>query len=314
MPTGKIYFPLSFSYYRSTIYYLRRTILLLPMKTTYMAKGILITLLLLTAITATNNAQYYYKDIISNKQVLAERTVLKEQKVRNILVHSFEGNGGASPGFFCEKKISKDFRRIETYTKSNITGKALLTALYNDQDQLIRSTDSSDLSITTSVYQYNEKGNVTGIISNSHSNDDDFATRLLEEHQYKYDAKGKPVTMLRIRNLKDSSMIIFTSDENGNIIDENDMDKNGKHYYYYYNDKNRLTDIVKFNVVKNKLLPDFLFEYNSAGQVTQMVSVETGINSDYYTWKYVYNDGLRIIEKCFSKENILLGYFEYEYN
>jgi hypothetical protein len=284
------------------------------MKTTYMFKRILITLLLLIVITATIKAQYYYKDIVSNKQVIAERTALKEQKVRNIMVHSFEGNGDASPGFFCEKKISKDYRRIETYTKSNITGKALLTAYYNDRDQLIQTTDSSELSVTTSVYQYNEKGNVTGIISNSHSNDDDFATLVIEEHQYTYDLKGSAVKMLRTRNQKDSAMIIFTSDENGNIIDENDMSKNGKHYYYYYNDKNRLTDIVKYNVVKAKLLPDFLFEYNSAGQVTQMISVEEGPNSDYYTWKYVYNDGLRIIEKCFSKEKILLGYFEYEYN
>ena len=283
------------------------------MKTIFMRKPILIILLLLTAVTFAE-AQYYYKDIISNKQILAERKVLKEQKIRNILVHSFEGNSEPSPGFFCEKKISKDYRRLETYTKSNITGKSLLTAFYNDNDQIIQSTDSSDLSVTTSLYQYDDKGNITIITSNSHSNDDDFTTRLVEDHQYEYDAKGRPVKMLRIRNQKDSSNVIFTLDENGNVTDENDMGKNGKHYYYYYNDKKRLTDIVKFNVVKNKLLPDFMFEYNSAGQVTQMVTVEEGISGDYYTWKYVYNDGLRIIEKCFSKENILLGYFEYEYN
>ncbi len=272
------------------------------------------TLLLLTTITYTIQAQYYYKDILSNKQVLAERAVLKEQKIRNILVHSFEGNRDPSPGFYCEKKISKDYRRVETYTKSNITGKALLTAFYNSNDQLIQSTDSSELSVTTSRYYYDDKGNITSIVSSSHSSDDDFSTRLLEEHQYSYDEKGRPAKMLRIRNQHDSSWIIFTADEKGNIIDENDMGKNGKHYYYYYNDKNRLTDIVKFNTVKNKLQPDFVFEYNSAGQVTQMVTVEEGVNNDYNTWKYVYNDGLRIIEKCFSKENILLGYFEYEYN
>ncbi|MBC7890481.1 MAG: hypothetical protein H7Z13_21620 [Ferruginibacter sp.] len=279
-----------------------------------MKKPMLVTLLLLTVITSTNKAQYYYKDIISNKQVIAERKVLKEQNIRNILVHSFEGNGEVSPGFFCEKKISKDYRRIETYTKSNITGKALLTAFYNDKDQLIQSTDSSALSVTSSVYYYNDKGNITSIVSHSHSHDDDFSTSLVEEHQYVYDAKGIPAKMFRIRNHSDSSTIIFTSDENGNVIDENDMSKNGKHYYYYYNDKNWLTDIVKFNVVKARLLPDFIFEYNSSGQVTQMVTVEEGVSNDYYTWKYVYNDGLRIIEKCFSKENILLGYFEYEYN
>jgi dipeptidyl aminopeptidase/acylaminoacyl peptidase len=136
----------------------------------------------------------------------------------------------------------------------------------------------------------------------------------VEERRYFYDEKGKPVKMLRIRNNKDSSTVVFTADEKGNIVDENDQGKNGKRYYYYYNDKNRLTDIVKFNTLKGKLLPDFVFEYNSAGQVTKMVAVEEGFTSDYNTWKYVYNDGLRIIEKCFSKENILLGYFEYEYD
>jgi hypothetical protein len=45
-----------------------------------------------------------------------------------------------------------------------------------------------------------------------------------------------------------------------------------------------------------------------------MVAVEEGMSGDYYNWQYVYGDeGQRIIEKCFSKENILLGYFEYEY-
>ncbi len=288
--------------------------LLLPMKTTIMHKQVSITLLLVTSIFSISKAQYYYNDIVSNKQVLAERQVLREQKIRNIKVHSFEGNKEVSPGFFCEKKISKDYRRVETYTKSNITGKSLFTVYYNSNDQLIKSTDSSELSATTTLYQYDEKGNIVSILSNSYSNDDDFTTRLLEEHRYIYDAQNKPAKMLRIRNQKDTSVIIFTLDDNGNVIDENDTGKNGRHYYYYYNSKNRLTDIVKFNDVFGKLLADFVFEYNSAGQVIQMITYEEGVNRDNNTWKYIYNDGLRIIEKCFSKENILLGYFEYEYD
>ena len=278
----------------------------------FYVKSILFLFIICTSTTI--KAQYYYKDIVSNNQVLAEKVILKEQKIRNILVHSFEGNKEPSKGFFCEKKINSTYRKIETYTKSNITGKSLLTAVYNERDQLIKSTDSSELSVNTSVFKYDNNGNISSIASNSHSNDDDFATQLVEEHQYFYDAKGKAAKMFRIKNKKDTSTILFTIDERGNVIDEQDLGKNGKHYYYYYNDKNRLTDIVKFNVVKNKLLPDFIFEYNTAGQVTQMTTVEEGVSNDYNIWKYVYNDGLRIIEKCFSKENILLGYFEYEYN
>ncbi|MEO6547013.1 MAG: hypothetical protein ABIN94_03410 [Ferruginibacter sp.] len=284
------------------------------MKINYIFKAVLVIALLVIINNNQSFAQYYYKDILSNRQIVSETDALKEQKIRNILVHSFEGNGEASPGFYCEKKISKDYRRIETYTKSNITGKALQTTYYNDKSQLVRSNDSSELSSTSSTYQYDDKDRIVNIVSNSRSNDDDFNTVLVEEHQYQYDAKGRPEKMLRIRNHHDSTSVTFTADEKGNIIDENDPGKNGKHYYYYYNEKNRLTDIVKFNVVKGKLLPDFIFEYNGAGQLTQMVSVEEGPKSDYYTWKYVYNDGLRIIEKCFSKEKTLLGYFEYEYN
>ena len=264
--------------------------------------------------TMSARAQYYYKDILSNKVAANERIALKDQKIRKIKVHSFEGNGEVSPGFFCEKEIGKDYRKIETYTRSNISGKSLMTSYYNDKDQLVRASDSSDLSVSTSTFEYDEKGNISRIISRSHSNDDDFSTQLIEEHQYVYDNNNRPVKMLRTRNGKDSAWILFKVDEHGIVIDVIDETKDGKHYYYYYNDKNRLTDIVKFNLVRNKLVPDFMFEYNSDGQVTQMVAVEEGVSNDYYTWKYTYNDGLRIIEKCFSKEKILLGYFEYEYN
>lgn len=279
-----------------------------------MIKAILTVFIFIAGFTSPTTAQYYFKDIISNQQAIAERLALKAFDTRTIKIHSFEANGEESPGFFCEKKISKDYRKIETYTRSNITAKSLHTAVYNHHDQLVRSTDSSDLSVSTSLYEYDDKGNIFRITSTSHSHDDDFATRLLEVHEYTYNENGKPVKMRLTRNNRDTSNVLFLLDDKGNVIDENDQGKNGKHYYYYYNDKNQLTDIVKFNNVRNKLTPDFLFEYNSQGQVTQMTTVEEGISGDYYTWKYVYNDGLRIIEKCFSKEKILLGYFEYEYD
>ncbi len=258
--------------------------------------------------------QYHYLDIVSNLQLSSEMKQLQEQKIRKILVHSFEGNGESSAGFFCERKINKDFRKIETYSKSNTTGKSILTSQFNSQGQLIASYDSSSLSSTSSSYQYDTKGHLTKVVINTNSMDDDFSAKIMEEHQYIYDPKGHPTKMLRIRNQADTAAIIFTIDDKGNVIDENDLGKNGKHYYYYYDTKNRLTDIVKYDAVRAKLLPDFLFEYNSAGQVTQMITIEEGISNNYFTWKKIYNDGLRIIEKCFSKEKELLGYFEFEYN
>ena len=272
-------------------------------------------MLFVLLVTSTHfaHAQYYYKDIVSNKQARAEKAVLQQQKIKTIAVHSFEGDKTPSEGFFCEKKISKDYRRMETYTRSYTTGKALLISFYNDNGQLMQSADSSDITASTSSYQYDADGDIISIISTSHSADEDFNTLLKEEHRYKYNDKKQPVQMLRIKNNKDSVLTDFIIDEHGNVTDEIEPGRNGRHYYYYYDTKNRLTDIVKFNVVVGKLMPDFTFEYNSSNQVTQMISVEEGVSRNYYTWKYVYNDGVKIIEKCFSKENDLLGYFEYEY-
>lgn len=260
------------------------------------------------------SAQYYHKDIISVKQAIEEKNALQERSIRNVIVHSFEPDGTASEGFYCEKKISRDFRKIETTTRSAGTTESLLTSWYNDKGQLTRSSDSSEITAATTLYEYDEKGNIFRITSYTHSSDDDFITSLKEVHQYSYNEKNQPVKMLKIKNDRDSSLVDFLYDEKGNLTDEIEPGKNGKHYYYYYDDKNRLTDIVKYNVVKGGLRADFIFEYNSAGQVTQMISIEEGLSGDYLTWKYIYNEGLRIIEKCFSRDKKLLGYFEYEYD
>ena len=279
-----------------------------------MGKSIWIQLILLMTVSTAGISQYHYLDIVSNLQLSSEMKQLKEKKIRDIQVHSFESNGDPSKGFFCKKKISKDYRKIETYTKSAISEKSILISRFNTEGQLIASNDSSAISSSSNFYQYDSKGHLTKVVNISASMDDDFTNKLTEEHLYFYDAKGRCLKMLRIKNQLDTATVLFTSDEKGNIIDENDLGKNGKHYYYYYDSKNRLTDVVKYNSLRDKLLPDLLFEYNSASQVTQMITTEEGISNNYYVWKKIYNEGLRIIEKCFSKENELLGYFEFEYN
>jgi hypothetical protein len=264
--------------------------------------------------TATNlYAQFYHKDIVSPRLARAENAVLIEQKIRTVLIHSFEGDGSESKDFVCEKKISKDFQRIETFTKAPSSGESLLISTYNTKGLLMQSVDSSEITVSTSMYQYDSRDNIISIVSSSHSSDDDFKTSLTEEHKYTYNEKGQPIKMWRIKNRQDSVLIDFLLDENGNVTDEIEPGKRGKHYYYYYDTQNRLTDIVQFNVIKKALLPDFSFEYDDEGHIEQMITVEEGVSGDYFTWKYIYNNGLRIIEKCFNRQKVLLGYFEYEY-
>jgi len=260
------------------------------------------------------SAQYYHKDIVSVKQANAENLSLRVQKIRNVLVHSFEADGSSSEGFYCEKKISRDFSSMETMTRSQGTTESLVTATYNKKGLLAKSSDSSEVTAASTVYEYDDNDNITSITSYNHSSDDDFSTSLKEVHQYTYNEKGVPVKMLKIKNDRDTVQVDFLLDEKGNVAEEIEPGKNGKHYYYYYDEKNRLTDIVKYNVVKGGLRADFIFEYNDEGQMTQMISVEEGVSGDYLTWRYTYNEGLKIIEKCYSKEKRLLGYFEYEYN
>lgn len=259
------------------------------------------------------NAQYYYRDVITVQQSLAEKKVLEQQKIRSIIVHSFEPDGKEIQDFNVEKKISKDFRKMETFSESQITGKAWQTSYYNDRGFLEKSTDSSELSVSNTTYEYDNNGRVSKITSVTQSSDDDFHTSLTEVHQYTYNEKGLPAKMRRIKNGKEISLIDFIIDDKGNVTDEIEPGINGKHYYYYYDDKKRLTDIVKYNAVKKGLRADFIFEYDDEDHVVQMITVEEGLTGDYNTWKYIYNDGLRIIEKCFSREKNLLGYVEYEY-
>ena len=268
-------------------------------------------LFLFTAIFNVH-AQYYYRDIISNRQLHAEMAQYRENKVRLIKIRSFEDDGTESDGFFCEKKISRDYRKTELFTRSNISGISLLTSLFNEKGQLVSTSDSSELAVSVNRYTYDNDGRIISILSIIRSSDDDFTSEIREEHLYYYGNGSIPEKMIRVKNLSDSTNILFGLDEHNNLGIEKDS-RNGSKYYYYYDSKNRLTDIVHDNEHTTKLIPDYLFEYNSAGQLVQMTNTEEG-GSNYFVWKYSYENGLRSKEKCYSKERKLMGSIEYVYD
>lgn len=257
------------------------------------------------------NAQYYYKDIISNKQLMAEMALLKEQKLHTISLKSFEDDGSPSEGFFCEKRINKKYTSVETRTKSYVTPASELVSVFDEKGLLLQSADSSDISSTNSYYSYLDNGAIKSIVTVNRSSDDDFHNEIREEHLYEYNTNGNPVKMIRVKNYTDSTTILFSEDENGNVAIEKNT-KTGDSYYYYYDSKKRLTDVVRLNPDTQKMLPDYMFEYNNAGQIAQMTTTEEG-GSYYFVWRYTYENGLRVKEKCFSKERRLMGTIEYEY-
>lgn len=264
-------------------------------------------------ISSSSQAQYYYKDIISNKQLLADMASYKLNKVKTINIKSFEDDGSASEGFFCQKKFSKDYSKSTLFTRSQISGSSLLTSTFNDIGKLVQTYDSSAISVTTNQYSYDYMDRIHSIVSTIRSQDDDFSNEIREEHIWQYNETGQAEKMIRIKNRTDSTTILFALDENDNVGIEKDT-KTGTKYYYYYDAKRRITDIVQENDFKKGIVPEYVFQYNnSAGLLSQMTTTEEGGNY-YYVWKYSYDNGLRTLEKCFNKEKRLMGSIQYEYN
>lgn len=264
-----------------------------------------------TAFGFSVQAQYYYKDILTNDQVSADMAAYKLNKVHTVKLRSFEDDNSPSEGFFCERKISKDFRKTELLTKSPISAPSVFNSYFNEKGKIIKTIDSSSISSSTNIFEYNQNDKIAKITSIIRSSDDDFVNEIKEEHLYFYNAEGIPEKMILVKNNSDSTTMLFMLDEKKNVSIEKNT-KTGRKFYYYYDDKNRLTDIVHASERTERLLPDYMFEYNAQGLLSQMTTVEEGSNY-YFIWKYTYSNGLRTKEKCFSKEKRLMGSIEYEY-
>ncbi|MEP6926371.1 MAG: hypothetical protein ABI834_01990 [Ginsengibacter sp.] len=269
-------------------------------------------MLLLLLSSFYTNAQYFYKDIWNNGQLMKEFSFLKNGNLKTIKIKSFEDDGEPSEGFFCEKKINKNYTQSQMISRSYITGQSLLISDYSNEGRPLKTIDNTPTTTSTTQYGYDDKGKLTKVQTITKADDD--SGSITETHEYFYDGNS-PVKMLRKKNNILISTIHFVSDANGNVIEENIEVNNNKDkkYFYYYDDSNRLTDVVHFNETARRLLPNYMYEYNSLNQPKQMISTEEGGNN-YFIWQYTYNDkNLRETEKCFSKEKRLLGSIEYEY-
>jgi hypothetical protein len=122
--------------------------------------------------------------------------------------------------------------------------------------------------------------------------------------------------MLRIKNRIDTTYVDFKFDEKGNVIEEISTHKGvrSEPVQYYYDESNRLTDVVRYNSKVKRLLPEYLFEYSPSNQVIQKITVPAN-SSNYMIWRYQYNDrGLKIKEAVYDKQKQLTGKIEYHYS
>lgn len=266
-------------------------------------------------LTGAANAQYYYKDIVATRQNTAQWQAYKTARVRSVKLNSFEGNGQPTEGFQVDETVNPDFSGMTTHSKTNGTTETWTFATYSPPGLLTGITDTSDTYQSVSVYQYDDKGRLLSI--NNTATETDNHVKDIETHLYQYTnpANDLPTGMLKIKNNRDTTFVRFVPDDKGNIGEER-ATRNGAPLpviYYYYDESNRLTDVVRFNVKAGRLLPDNILEYGEGGRVASLLAVQEGASS-YQKWIYQYDDkGLKTKESCYSKQRELLGHVEYQY-
>lgn len=258
------------------------------------------------------SAQHYYNDLVVTGEQMKKRAIWLEQKVKAVKFNSLDGNGQPIEGFKCEQIVKNNTTEIITETTTTLSGTSINTAWYNPAGQLIKTVDTSDGNKTEITYTYDAGNRITNITSLSFS-PGNYVNK--EQHRWFYDDKGKPVRMQKIRNNTDTTLVTFVTDEQGNPAEEKSVRQGQAQptYYYYYDDKNRLTDIVRYNNRAKRLLPDYIFEYDAEGRVATMLVTSEG-TGDYQKWYYTYDArGLKTQDAAFSKTKALIGKIEYRY-
>lgn len=267
----------------------------------------------LSFIGLSASAQYYYSDIIGTNETATTIKLYKQNKVSQVVLNSYDGDGTKSDAFYVEQNFSPTTNTLKTVTRSGITSESVLTTFFNEKGQVSKTIDSSEAVVNTSIYTYNTEGQLINVQQSSIDSANKFSQ--FEEHQWQYE-NGKASKLIRIKNKKDTSIVQFKLDNAGNVAEEQSFINGNasEPVYYYYDDQNRLTDIVRYNNKVHKLLPEYMFEYSNANQVIQKITVPSN-NSDYLIWRFQYdNRGLKIKEAIYNKQKQLNGKIEYIYS
>lgn len=266
-----------------------------------------ITVLLL--FTVAGQSQFYYKDVLTIQQTNAQWSLLKANRVRAVKLQSSEANNQPTEGVSIQQRVAGD--KLITTTQSPANGTSELTATYNAAGKLIQTVDTSEDFHSTTAYEYDASGRVSTITNVARSGE--FTTT--EVHAWSYESSGKPSGMLRIRNNTDTTFVTFVYDGKDVPVEEHATRRRTKEpaVYYYYDDKNQLTDIVRYSARARRLLPTHIFSYNSEGRVAGMLLVPEGTN-EYQRWYYDYDErGLKVRERAYNKQQQMLGKVEYSY-
>src|SRR5688572_910998 len=259
-----------------------------------------------------SSAQYYYKDIIGTRESSGMIKNYMNNKVNRVLLTSYNANNEKDDQFYVEQQFSPSSRALKTITRSGITNQSVLISYADTNGNVIKTIDSSEIVVTITDYQYNDEGQLVSLITSS---SDTSSNKESEQHIWEWN-NNHPVKMLRIKNKFDTAYVEFIIDEKGNVAEERETRKKIRlqPIYYYYNENNQLSDIVRYSPRAKQLMAEYIFEYSDANQVIQKITIPSN-NSNYLFWRYQYDArGLKVKEKIFDKQKQLTGTIEYLYS
>jgi hypothetical protein len=260
------------------------------------------------------NAQYYYKDIITNKENTANNKAIRKANCTSLEVKSYHFDGEEIESFLCRQVIENSAKLVLTITGSPYTGGNHLHSFYTLQGQLQRSVDSNASLVIQNNYEY-QADKLTKISVTSFEPEQK-NIRNTEIHQWIYDEKGTARKMLRIKNQTDTSILLFAKDSITNLVINEVEYVKGKvkeHYQYFYDDNHNLTAIFRYNPVRKKMLPELVLDYNDKNEIIKKTNFSGSANNTTF-WYYYYNDsGLKTEEQCFLTGNLFKGKLKYFY-
>lgn len=260
------------------------------------------------------HAQFYYKEILGTRETNDMMKKLVNAKVKSISLKSFDADNTITDDFVVHQTITINPYTLTTMTRFADGDQSVFVSTFDDQVRLVKTVDSSNWQTVFSTYEYDGAGNLSQVIV--WTTDTSGAETMREVHQWAYGSNNRVSLMKRTRNGVFIDEVRFIYDDNGNPVEEGTY-KNGNltdRLYYYYNDRNQLTDIVsRYNATAKMLMPDYMFEYSPAGVLLQKITVPPK-GSDYTIWRFQYdNNGNKIREAIFDKHKQLQGRIDYIY-
>jgi YD repeat-containing protein len=274
-------------------------------------KFLLLPSFMLLFLSATG--QYYYNDIVGTLETNQQMKSFTANKVKMVSSAGYDANGVKATDYAEVSEVKENGRALKISSRNNNN----YTAYYNrfdEQGRLISITDSSTAVQSVTSYYYDAVGRIIKVQNVVKDSANDFDQT--EVHQYYYNDKGFPGKMWRTINNSDSLEIRFTPDDKGNPGDEKTYRRGVETgtVYYYYDDKHRLTDVVRYNTKYKKLLPDLMFEYDDQDHVIQKITTTSSLHIGYLIWRYIFGaNGLKTKEALFDDQKQLTGKIEYTY-